>query len=107
MHHFAVASQKFTCPTVTGAPPAVTVAVNVTAVRDATVVTALPPMVTASEVVVGTMPAQAGPTPKRQVKHTASARSIERREKGNKVITGNLDSWGGQQTVLHLGPGRG
>src|ERR1039458_4441614 len=49
---FAVASQKFTCPGVTGAPPALTVAVSVITVPGATTVTATPPAVTASVVVV-------------------------------------------------------
>jgi hypothetical protein len=48
----ADASQKFTCPGVTGIPPAFTVAVSVTTLPDATVVTAAPPDVTESIVVV-------------------------------------------------------
>jgi hypothetical protein len=45
-------SQKFTWPGVTGADPAMTVAVSVTTLPDETVVTALPPLLTASTVVV-------------------------------------------------------
>ena len=48
----AVAPQNATCPVVTGAVPAATVAVSVTTVPDATVVTALPLLVTVSDVVV-------------------------------------------------------
>jgi hypothetical protein len=48
----AVASQKFTSPTVTGVVPAVTVAVNVTTLPDVTVETALPPEVTVKVVTV-------------------------------------------------------
>jgi hypothetical protein len=59
VQYFAVASQKFTCPTVTAAPPAVTVAVSVTTVFDVTDVTALPPLVTASVVAVVAGPAHA------------------------------------------------
>jgi hypothetical protein len=49
----AVASQTFTCPTVTGADPATTVAVNVTTLPEVTVDTTLPPEVIAKVVVVG------------------------------------------------------
>jgi hypothetical protein len=52
--------QNLTCPGVTGVLPARTVAVSVTAVCEATVVTALPPLVTASVVVVATWVAKAG-----------------------------------------------
>jgi hypothetical protein len=48
VQYLAVASQKFTCPGKTGAPPAVTVAVSVIGVPGATEVTAFPPAVTAS-----------------------------------------------------------
>jgi hypothetical protein len=48
----AVASQKFTTPGVTGVVPAATVAVSVTTVPDATVVTALLPLVIVSVVLV-------------------------------------------------------
>ena len=48
----AVASQNFTCPVVTAAPPAVTVAVSVITVWAGTVVAGAPPAVTASVVVV-------------------------------------------------------
>ena len=54
MHEFAVATQKFTCPGVTAAPPAMTVAVSVIKVPGMTVVTTLPPDVIASVVVVAT-----------------------------------------------------
>ena len=49
----AVASQKLTCPGVVGVPPTVTVAVNVTTPPAVTVVTVLPPDVTANVVVAG------------------------------------------------------
>jgi len=52
MQYAAEASQKFTWPTVTGVLPAKTVAVKVTTLGEATVVTALPPEVTAKVVVV-------------------------------------------------------
>jgi hypothetical protein len=52
VQYVAVASQNFTCPVVTAAPPAVTVAVSVTTVWAGTVVTGAPPAVTASAVVV-------------------------------------------------------
>src|SRR5579862_3012890 len=48
----AVASQNFTCPTVTAVPPDTTVAVRVTTVPDATLVTLVPPDVTAKIVMV-------------------------------------------------------
>jgi hypothetical protein len=48
----AVASQKFTCPGVTGVEPASTVAVSVTTLPEATVVTVLPAEVTARVVEV-------------------------------------------------------
>ena len=51
----ADASQKFTCPGVTGASPAITVAVSVIALPEVTVFTALPRDVTPSMVVVGTL----------------------------------------------------
>src|SRR6185437_14977414 len=56
----AAASQNFTCPVVTGAAPALTVAVRVTTLPGATVVTALPPDVTARAVVVAEAADQAG-----------------------------------------------
>jgi hypothetical protein len=48
----AAASQKSTCPGVTGVVPAITVAVSVITLPDETVVTALPPLVMASVTVV-------------------------------------------------------
>jgi choline-glycine betaine transporter len=48
-----VASQKFTWPGVTGVAPEVTIAVSVTTLPEATVVTALPPDVTVMVVFVG------------------------------------------------------
>jgi hypothetical protein len=48
----AVSSQKLTVPGFTAVEPATTVAVSVTTDPDATVVTALPPLVTVSVVVV-------------------------------------------------------
>jgi hypothetical protein len=51
----AEASQKFTCPGVTGVAPAFTDAVSVTTLPEATVVTALPPEVTARIVVVAAL----------------------------------------------------
>ena len=61
----AVASQKVTWPGVTGVPPAVTVAVRVTTLPGATVVTAFQPEVTDSVVIVGAGAAHAcsSPTP--------------------------------------------
>jgi hypothetical protein len=56
----AVASQKLTWPGVTGVLPAITVAVRVTTLPGATVVTAFPPEVAASVVVVVAGDAQAG-----------------------------------------------
>jgi hypothetical protein len=58
VQYSAVASQKFTSPVVTGVVPAITVAVSVTTAPDATVVTALPLLFTASVVVVA-VPANA------------------------------------------------
>ena len=52
MQYATDASQKFTWPTVTGVLPANTVAVKVTTLGEATVVTALPPEVTVKVVVV-------------------------------------------------------
>ena len=52
MQYFAEASQKFTCPRVTGIFPARTDAVRVTTLPEATVVTACPAEVTASVVMV-------------------------------------------------------
>jgi hypothetical protein len=51
VQYLAVASQKSTCPGVVGVPPAVTVAVNVTTLPAATVVTVPPPEMTANFVV--------------------------------------------------------
>lgn len=52
MQYFAVVSQKLTWPGVTAAVPSCTVAVSVTTLPEATVVTAPPPEVTARVVVV-------------------------------------------------------
>jgi hypothetical protein len=52
VHDFADASQKLTCPDLTGAPPAVTVALKVTTAPSATVVTGLFAEVNVSAVVV-------------------------------------------------------
>jgi hypothetical protein len=52
VQYAAVASQKFTCPVVTKGVPAFTVAVNVTTLPEATVVTTLPPEVAARVVTV-------------------------------------------------------
>ena len=68
----AVASQKFTCPGVTGLLPAVTVAVSVTTLPDVTVVTELPPEVTARVVVVVASAAQACCAPPQRPIHTAA-----------------------------------
>lgn len=54
VQYVADASQKFTDPDVTGEPPAVTVAVNATALPETTVVTGLPPEVAARAITVGT-----------------------------------------------------
>jgi hypothetical protein len=51
-HNVVDASQKFTCPTVTGVAPAATVAVSVTTLPNATEVVALSPELNASVVVV-------------------------------------------------------
>ena len=68
VQYAAAASQNFTCPVVTTAAPAFTVAVSVTTLPGATVVTALPPPVTASVVVVVAVLAPArGPAPKMQI----------------------------------------
>jgi hypothetical protein len=48
----AEASQKFTCPVVNAVAPALTFAISVTTLPKATVVTALPPEVTARVVAV-------------------------------------------------------
>ncbi|MFP5207849.1 MAG: hypothetical protein ACLGRW_01020 [Acidobacteriota bacterium] len=53
VQYFADASQNFTCPTVTAALPAFTVALSVTTLPEATVVTVVPPDVKASVTVVG------------------------------------------------------
>src|ERR1700678_977907 len=69
VQNLAVASQKLTWPGVTGVLPAITVAVRVTTLPGATVVTAFPPEVTDSVVIVGAGAAHAGscstPWPKR------------------------------------------
>jgi len=52
--YVAEASQKLTVPEVTGAPPAVTVPVKVTALPETTLVTGVPPAVTESVMAVGT-----------------------------------------------------
>jgi hypothetical protein len=65
VQNLAVASQKSTWPGVTGVPPAITVAVKVTTLPGATVVTTFPPEVTDSVVAAGAAAAHAGtgPTP--------------------------------------------
>jgi hypothetical protein len=60
VQNLAAASQKLTWPGVTGVLPAITVAVRVTVFPCATVVTASPPEVTDSVVVVGAGAAHAG-----------------------------------------------
>jgi hypothetical protein len=52
VHESTFASQKITTPGITGAPPAVTVAVKETIVPEGTLVTALPPAAMASIVAV-------------------------------------------------------
>lgn len=52
MQYLAEASQKFTCPVVAKVDPAFTDAVRITTLPTETVVTALPPEVTARDVVV-------------------------------------------------------
>jgi hypothetical protein len=63
VQYVAAASQNFTCPIVTGVIPAITDAVNVTTLPDATVVTVVPADVTASVVVVAAGAAQARTAP--------------------------------------------
>jgi hypothetical protein len=60
VQYVAAASQKVTCPMVTGVVPAVTVAVSVTTLPEEIVVTALPAEVTPRVVVVTTELAAAG-----------------------------------------------
>jgi hypothetical protein len=72
---FAEASQKFTVPNWTAAPPARTVAVRVTTDTAGTVVTVTPPEVTVSVVLVAAAAAQALETPARQ------AMRLRRRDK--------------------------
>src|ERR1700692_1269569 len=60
---FAVASQKLIWPGATGALPAMTVAVSVTTIPDATVVTVFPAEVTDSIVVVVAGAAHTGSSP--------------------------------------------
>jgi hypothetical protein len=68
----ADASQKFTCPVVTAVVPVFTVAVSVTTLLDATVVTVLPPDATARVVVVAAGAAQARTVPpQRAITETA------------------------------------
>jgi hypothetical protein len=72
---FAVASQKLTCPVVTGLPLEVTVAVSATVFPATTLLTALPPAVMAIFVVVGAGAAKAGcATPERSNHPPATAR---------------------------------
>jgi hypothetical protein len=52
VQYFAAASQKFTCPTVTGVDLDVTAAVSVTTLPGATVVTVIPAEVMVRDVVV-------------------------------------------------------
>ena len=77
VQYVAAASQNFTCPIVAGVVPANTVAVNVTTLPDATVVTAPPPDVTARVVVVAAGAAQARTAPpQRAITETAETHNI-------------------------------
>ncbi len=78
--YFAEASQKLTLPVVTGVVPAVTVAVRVTTVPEATVDTALPLDVMVRVVVVGAAVATAGDGAVARTKTTARAGKIPGKE---------------------------
>ena len=71
MQYFAEASQKFTCPVVNAVDPAFTVAVSVTTVPEAIVVTGADAEVTASVVVVDALVCAAAGF---QATHSATAR---------------------------------
>lgn len=78
VQYLAEASQKFTCPVFTLVAPAITVAVSVTTLPEATVVTEPPPELTARVVVVAPPPAQAcGATAK---KNNKNAKKTDRRK---------------------------
>ena len=77
----AVASQKLTWPGVTGALAAVTVAVRVTTLPWATVVTAFPPEVTDSVVIVGAGAANAGSSPTPWPKETTARKHHKGRKR--------------------------
>jgi hypothetical protein len=69
-----VATQKFTCPTVTGVVPAIIVAVSVTALPEATEVTALPAEVIARVLVVAAGAAHARGAPPPSTIHSPTVR---------------------------------
>ena len=77
----AVASQKLTWPGVTGVLPAITVAVRVTTLPGATVVTAFPPEVTDSVVIVGAGAAHAGSSPTPWPKENTAMTHHKRRKR--------------------------
>src|SRR5277367_4255464 len=81
VQNLAVASQKLTCPGVTGVLPAITVAVRVTTLPGATVVTAFLPEVTDSVVTVGAGAAHAGSSPTPWPKETTAMKHHKGRKR--------------------------
>ena len=79
----AVASQKLTWPGVTGVLPAITVAVRVTTLPGATVVTEFPPEVMDSVVIVGAGAAHAGSSPTPWPKETTAMKHHKGRKRDN------------------------
>ena len=79
----AVASQKLIWPGATGAPLAITVAVSVTTLPDATVVTAFPPDVTDNVVIVGAGAAHIGSSPTLWPKETAAMKHHKGRRRAS------------------------
>jgi hypothetical protein len=79
VQYVAEASQKLTCPVFTLVEPAITVAVSVTTVPEATVVTEPPPELMARVVVVAPLPAQACDAP--ASKNIKNAKKTDSRKK--------------------------
>src|SRR5580704_10981245 len=90
VQNLAVASQKLTWPGVTGVPPVMTVAVRVTTLPCATVVTTFPPEVTDSVVIVGAAGAAcAGSSPTPWPKETSAMKHHKRAKEGQQIPASN------------------
>jgi hypothetical protein len=102
----AVASQNFTCPGETGVVPAVTVAVSVTTVPMGTVVTAPPPLVIVSVVVVAVCASAGEPSPTRQPRaHRAAFRAVATKVRPTKVVLETKAKEPGKRFMKHLQTG--